>query len=143
MIVQRPSDTSARASSTSASMKSTMPLTSACLSRSSTGASRQASVALAGLRARRLHRLGELDQPFGGVGPAIEQHVFDVFEQILGNLLVDRELAGVDDAHVQAGADGVVEEGGVHRLAHHVVAAERERDVADAAGDLAPRAIAA
>ncbi len=47
------------------------------------------------------------------------------------NLFVDRQLAGVDDAHVQAGLDRVVQERRVHRLAHHVVAAERERDVAD------------
>ena len=62
-------------------------------------------------------RLGELDQPLGRVGPAVEQHVLDALEQVLGDLLVDLELAGVDDAHVEAGADGVVEEGRVHRLA--------------------------
>ena len=45
-----------------------------------------------------------------------------------GNLLVDLELAGVDDAHVQAGVDGVVEEGGVHRLADHVCCRGRQND---------------
>jgi hypothetical protein len=34
------------------------------------------------------------------------------------DLLVDLEHAGVDDAHVHAGGDGVVEEGRVHGLAH-------------------------
>ena len=82
---------------------------------------------------RRLDRLGELGQPVGGVGPAVEQHVLDALEQVLGDLLVDLELAGVDDAHVQPGADGVIQERRVHRLADHVVAAERERDVAHAA----------
>ena len=72
----------------------------------------------------RLDRLGELGEPVGGVGPAVEQHVLDALEQVLGDLLVDLELAGVDDAHVEPGADGVVEERGVHRLADHVVAAE-------------------
>jgi hypothetical protein len=47
-----------------------------------------------------------------------------------------RELAGVDDAHVHARADGVVQEGRVHGLAHRVVPAEREGDVAEAARDL-------
>ena len=61
----------------------------------------------------------------------------------LGNLFVHRELAGVDDAHVQAGPDRVIQERRVHRLAHHVVAAERERDVAHAAGDLRAGADAA
>src|SRR6185437_8210943 len=50
--------------------------------------------------------------------------------QIRGDLLVDGELAGVDDSHVHASGDRVVEEHRVHRLAYRVVAAERERDVA-------------
>ena len=121
-----------RASSVSASMKSTMPCTSACASRSATGASRQArsTVAVGALAA---DRLGELHQPVGGVGPPVEQHVLDEFQQVGRNVLVDRQLAGVDDAHVQPGADRVVQERRVHGLAHHVVAAERERQVGDAA----------
>ncbi len=51
-----------------------------------------------------LDRFGELDQPLGGVGPAIEQHVLDELQQLRRDLLVHRELAGVDDAHVEAGA---------------------------------------
>src|SRR2546422_7261722 len=44
-------------------------------------------------------------------------------------LLVDAELPGVDDAHRHVGADGVIEKRSVHRLAHGVVAAERERKI--------------
>ena len=44
--------------------------------------------------------------------------------------------AGIDDAHVHAGLDGVIEEHRVHRLAHRLVAAEREREVRHAAGDV-------
>ena len=79
------------------------------------------------------------DQPLGRVGPAVEDDVLDVLEQVLRDVLVDDELAGVDDAHVEAGLDGVEEERRVHRLAHDVVAAEREREVADAAADRARR----
>ena len=56
-------------------------------------------------------------------------------KQILGNLLVNAQHPGVDDAHVQPRLDGVVEEGRVHRLAHDVVAAEGKGNVADAAAD--------
>ena len=73
-------------------------------------------------------------------GAAVEEDVLDVLEQVLRDVLVDDELAGVDDAHVHAGLDRVVQERRVHRLAHHVVAAERERQVADAAADLDARA---
>ena len=41
-------------------------------------------------------------------------------------VVVDAEHAGVDDAHRQPGLDRVVEEDGVDRLAHRVVAAEGE-----------------
>ena len=78
-----------------------------------------------------LNFVGEGDEALGGVGAAVEQDVLDELEQVLGNLFVDAELPGVDDAHVQAGLDGVVEKRRVHRLAHGVVAAERERDVAE------------
>ena len=107
-----------------ASMKSAMPLIRACLSRSSTRASRQARAWRGVLLALLLDRLGELGEPVGGVGPAVEQHVLDVLEQVLRDFLVDLELAGIDDAHVEPGVDRVVEERGVHRLAHRVVAAE-------------------
>ena len=137
--LERPRDTAARASSTSASMKSTTPCTSACASRSSTGASRQREVDLA-RRAAALDLLGERDQPLGGVRPAVEQHVLDVLEQLGRDVLVDRQLPGVDDAHVEAGLDGVEQERRVDGLAHHVVAAEGERQVADAAADLHARA---
>ena len=68
-------------------------------------------------------------------GPAVEQNVLDPGLQRLGNILVDGELAGVDDPHVDARAGRVIEERRVHRLAHGVVAAEGERDVRDPAGD--------
>ncbi len=123
-----------RASSASCSMKSTTPCTSACASRSPTVPCAPGQVGLA-LRARALDLLGEGHQALGGVGPAVEDDVLDVLEQVGRDVLVDRELAGVDDAHVEAGLDGVVEERRVDRLAHHLVAAERERQVADAAAD--------
>ena len=129
-----------RASSVSASMKSTMPLTSACSSRCSTVPLRHSSSTTSGL-VLLFDGLGEFDQALGGVGPAVEQDVLDQFEQVLGNLLVNAEHPGVDDAHVQPGLDGVIEKGGVHRLAHGVVAAKGKGNVADAAADLGPRQV--
>ena len=64
-----------------------------------------------------LDPLGELDQPVGRVVAAVEEHVLDQLEQVGLDVLVDRELAGVDDAHVEPGADRVEQERRVHRLA--------------------------
>ena len=82
----------------------------------------------------------EGDEPVGRVGPPVVEHVLDPFEQVGRDVLVDDELARVDDAHVEPGADRVVEEGGVHRLADDVVAAEREGEVRDAAARAGARA---
>ena len=82
------------------------------------------------------HTGGEFHQPLGRIRTAVEDDVFDVFQQLGRDVLVHDELSGVDNAHVHAGLDGVVEKGGVNRLPHHVVAAERERQVADAAAHL-------
>ena len=87
-------------------------------------------------RRRAADARGEAHQPLGRVLPAVEDHVLDAPEQVRRNVLVDRELTGVDDPHVHAGARRPVEEGGVHGLAHHVVPAEGEREVADAAAHL-------
>ena len=144
-VHQRPFDDRRAAARTSAalprrrcSMKSTTPWTSACDSRASTGRVAPRDVLLP-LLALALDRRRELDHPLGRVGPAVEDDVLDVLEQILRDVLVDDELAGVDDAHVEAGLDGVVQERRVDRLADDVVAAERERQVADAAADLHAR----
>ena len=82
-------------------------------------------VALAA-RALPLRAVGDLDEPLGRVLAPVEDDVLDALEQLGLDVLVQHELAGVDDAHVEPGADRVVEERGVHRLAHDVVAAERE-----------------
>ncbi len=114
-----------------------MPWTRAWLSRSSTGAARQAEFRLGRPPAWcACSDSAEGDQPLGGVRPAVEEHVFDALAQLRGDLFVDVQLPGVDDPHVQPGADRVIEERRVHRPAHRVVAAEGERDVAHAAGDL-------
>jgi hypothetical protein len=85
--------------------------------------------------------IGDFQQPLGGVGAAVENDVLYPLLQFLRDLLVDGDLAGVDDAHVHAGGDSVVEEHRMHRLAQGVVAAKRERDVGNPAGNEAVRQV--
>ena len=92
-------------------------------------------VLFGGRFALALHRLGKGDQPLGRVGTTVEQDVFDQFEKIRRNLGIDPELTGIDDPHVEARFDRVVKECGVHRLAHRVVPAETEGDIAHPATD--------
>ena len=68
----------------------------------------------------------DFEQPLGRVGSTVENHVLDALAQLRIDVFIDRELAGVDDAHREPGAHRVVEERGVHRFAHRVVAPERE-----------------
>ena len=83
--------------------------------------------------ARKRRAIG--DQPFGGVGAAVEDHVFHVLTQFRLDFLIYGQLPGVDYAHVQPGLDGMVQECRVDGLAHRVVAAKRKGHVAHAAGD--------
>ena len=129
-----------QAASVSSTMKSVMPWTSACESLSSTvfgcsGVPRQASRAESS-RDCALGLLGDLDQALAGVLAAVEHDVLDALAQLGVEVVVDADHAGVDDAHVHPRLDRVVEEHGVDGFAHRVVAAEREADVGDAAGDL-------
>ena len=123
-----------RASSVSSTMKASMPATRAWVSRSSTGRSRQArSSAARSIPASPAYCAGQLEQALRGVGPAVQHDVLDPLAELGLDVVVDRQDAGVDDGHVEAGRDRVVEEDRVDRLAHPVVAAEGERDVRDAA----------
>ena len=63
-------------------------------------------------------------------------------KQLARQIVVNRQLAGVDDPHIHAVTDRVVEEHGVDRLTYRVITAERERHVGDAAGDQRMRQLA-
>jgi hypothetical protein len=132
-----------RASSVSASMNSVMPLTSAWLIRLLDRPVAPGEIALLGfLAGRALEALGNVrQQPFGGgaagLGQAVEHDVLTEPRAAPGrSIVIDGELAGIDDAHVHAGLDAVIQEHRVHRLAHRLVAAERERQVRHAARDM-------
>ncbi len=93
------------------------------------------------LLAAGLHLLGELHQPLAGIGPPVEHDILDPLAQFRLDVLVHAELAGVDDAHRHASTDRVVQKHRVNCLAHVVVAAETETDVANAATDLGVRQV--
>ena len=86
------------------------------------------------------HGPGAIHEPLGRVRPAVEEHALDSLEEVGLDVLVDGELAGIDDPHVEPGADRVVEERRMHRLSDGVVSAEREREIRDAARDQGARA---
>ena len=86
------------------------------------------------------HALGEAQHAVRRIRPAGEHDVLDVLQQLARDVVVDRQAAGVDDPHVESRVNRVVQERGVHRLAHDVVAAEGKRQVGHAAGDERSRA---
>ena len=122
-------------------MKSVMPWTSACVSRLLHRPFAPGEIGFLLFLAVAAVALGEREQPLGGVGAAIEHHVLAGLAQFRIEIVIDRHLAGIDDAHVHAGRDGVIEEHRMHRLAHRLVAAEREREIRDAAGDMGVRQV--
>ncbi len=77
--------------------------------------------------------VGDLEQALRGVRSPVEHEVLHAFAEVRVEVVQHGQGSGVHDGHVQPGPDGVVQEDGVDGLAHGVVAAERERDVGDAA----------
>ena len=130
----------ARTSSVSSTMKFVMPCTSACERRSSTGWLRHSRFS-SFFAAPVLKRVGDFEQTVGAVSAAVQHHVFDAFAQFGIEVLIHAELTGIDDAHVHAGLDRVIQEHGVDRLAHRIVAAKRERHVRHAAAHLRVRQV--
>ncbi len=68
--------------------------------------------------------LGDGQQLLGGVVIEVEHHRLDLLFELGRNVFIDGELTGVDDPHVHAVLDGVVEEDGVNRFPHRLVATE-------------------
>ena len=79
-----------------------------------------------------LEAFGKLQHALGRIGTAVENHVLAGFLQFRLDLIVDHQLTGIDDAHVHARLDGVIEEHRMHGFAHRLVAAEGEGQVGDA-----------
>ncbi len=106
-----------------------MPLTSACVRRCLYGLVAPGEI-FGALLAFSLEAFGEFDQPLGRgclaafLGLAVEQHILHPFQQIFGNIRVNAQLPGVDDAHGHACLHRVVKEGGMDRLPNRLIAAE-------------------
>ncbi len=78
------------------------------------------------LLAFALESFGGLEQTLGRIRATIQDHVFNQLAQSRFDVVVDRKLAGVDDAEIHSRPASVVQEYRVHRFAHPVVAAKRE-----------------
>ena len=80
--------------------------------------------------------LGQFQHPLGRIGAAVQDHILAGLAQFLVDLVIDGQLAGIDDAHIHPRLNGVVKEDRMHRLAHRFVAAEAEGKVRDPARDM-------
>ena len=87
------------------------------------------------LRPARFHGSGELDQPLGGVRAAIKDQVLAKHPQLGLDVVVDRQGARIDDAHVHARRNRGPEEDAVDGLANLVIAPEAEAEVAEPSAD--------
>src|SRR5690606_21462545 len=89
--------------------------------------------AVHGVAAAVLFRQGE--HALGAVVAAVKHHVFHRIAQFSGQVVINRQLSGVNDAHVHTVADGVIEEHGVNGFTYRIVTPEGEGDVRHTAGD--------
>ena len=93
-------------------------------------------VLFAGVFGPALGGLGNLHQALARIGAAVEHHVLHPLAQHGFELVIDADHARVDDAHVHARLDGVVQKYGVNGLAHRVVAPEAKAHIAHPARHL-------
>ena len=84
---------------------------------------------------------GNFQEAFGGIVAAVQDHVFHALAQLGVQVVVHPDHAGIDDAHVHPGLDGVVQKDGVNRFAHRFVAPKAKAHVGDPAADFGPRQV--
>ena len=87
------------------------------------------------------HSLCKFNEPFGCIRSPVQQNVFNTFEQVLVNFLINFDHSRIHDPHIHARPYRMIEECGMHRLTNFIVPSERERDIAHAAADLRTREI--
>ena len=80
-------------------------------------------------------------QSLGSILAAVEKQVLDGFAQVGRDVRILYRRGGIHYRHVHAALHGVVEEDGMDGFAQVVIAAERKRQVAHAAGDSAGRQV--
>src|SRR3546814_20766316 len=78
--------------------------------------------------------------PFTALFRSVWNHIRSLRAPFRRDGVIDVGRARVDDAHVHARRDRVVEEHRMHRPAHRLVAAKRKAQVRYAAGDIRMRA---
>ena len=132
-----------RAASVSSSMNSVMPCTSAWRQPLLDRPFAPGEIGFLGLLLLAAEFFRQRQQPLGRAGVAVEDDVLAGLAQFGIDVVIDDHLPGIDDAHVHAGVDGVIQEHRVHGFAHRLVAAEREREVGDAAGNMRARQVLA
>ena len=66
----------------------------------------------------------DFQQAFGSIRATVENHILDPLAQFSRNLFVDRQLPGIDDAHIHACTNSVIQEYRVNRLTHRIVTPE-------------------
>ena len=90
-----------------------------------------------------LEFLRQGQQALGGVLAAVEEHILDALAQGRGDVLIDGELARIDDAHVHARLDGVEQEDAMHGFTNLFVATKREAEIRHTARDMGIGVLAA
>ena len=67
---------------------------------------------------------GNGEQFFRAIRIAIQYDILNRITQVPGQIIIDRKLAGVDDAHVHTGTNRVIQEGGMDCFANDVIASK-------------------
>src|SRR5690625_1008973 len=87
--------------------------------------------------------VGNREQVLRCLWRPVQNDVFDRIAELGWQVGIHRQLSGVDNAHREAGANGVIEKYAVDGFPHRVVAAKRKRHVADAARYVGARQVLA
>ena len=85
--------------------------------------------------------VGKRYQRLRSLRRSVQDDILHRPEQVRFYVVVNLQHRRVDDAHIQSGAYGMIEESRVHRLPHRVVTSEGKREVAHAAARLRQRQV--
>ena len=74
--------------------------------------------------------LSDIQESFCPVGPPVQYDVFNRIAKFFRQFFVDSKLAGINNAHVHPGLDGVIQKHRVNCFADNIIATKREGHIA-------------
>ena len=67
------------------------------------------------------------------IGAAVQNNILNPLAQLIGDIIINRQLTRIDNRHIETCRNGVIEKDRMHGFAHRIISAKGETDIRQSA----------